>query len=272
MSIYSAVGGDRSVPIPRTFVTFAAIGTLAMVLADMVHEVLGHGTACWLTGNRILSLSTVALQTADASRFVSAAGTTANCIVGGMSLLLFGRLKKLTPSTCFVWLFGIFNLLNLGYLVASAATNSSDWANVIAGLTPLWLWRCLLGLAGVVLYVAALHWAAWLMIRRVESGQIDVSDLRRLILPAYLAAGVIMTLASVFNPIGPALILGSGAGPSFGLNAGLLFIPRIVQEKARNHPSFLKPAGLNFFWIAAALASGACFVAILGPGIQFSHP
>jgi hypothetical protein len=45
-------------------VTAASMGIVAMVLADMVHEALGHGTACLLTGNRILTLSTVAIQTA----------------------------------------------------------------------------------------------------------------------------------------------------------------------------------------------------------------
>src|SRR5579863_7882316 len=126
-------------PALRSCVTVASVGAVAMVLADMVHEVVGHGTACLLTGNRILSLSTVAIQTAAPSRFVSAAGTVANCIVGSLSLLAFGRLKNLTPSACFFWLFGLFNVMNLGYPVASAAMNSSDWARVIADLSPSWL-------------------------------------------------------------------------------------------------------------------------------------
>jgi hypothetical protein len=118
--------------------TLAAIGALACIAADMVHEVLGHGIASWLVADPILSLSTVALQTSEPSRFVSAAGTSANLIVGVLSLLLLRRRQRLTPWTYFLWVFGAFNLFNVGYLVASACMNSGDWAAVIAGLSPLW--------------------------------------------------------------------------------------------------------------------------------------
>jgi hypothetical protein len=255
----------------RTRITFAAVGAVAMVLADMVHEAVGHGTACLLTGNRILSLSTVAIQTAEASRFVSAAGTIVNLIVGSLALLLFARLKQLTPTACFWWLFGVFNLANSGYLVASAVFNSSDWANVIAGFSPPWLLRCALGLVGAALCVLSVAWAARLMVRRVESGQLGLPDVPNLTRPAYIAAGAVMTCASFFNPIGPALILPSGVAASFGLNAGLLFIPGIVADHARTHSSITTPIGLSFVWIALALVTGGLFVAVLGPGLRFSN-
>jgi len=171
----------------------------------------------------------------------------------------------------FVWLFGVFNLLNVGYLAVSAITNSSDWANVIAGLSPLWLWRCLMGLVGAALYLLSVHWAAWLMVRRVEGGDIGFMDLPRLTLPAYLAAGAVMTLASVFNPISPQLIIGSGIGPSFGLNAGLLLIPKLIKEHVRAHPPVTKPVQPSLFWAVLALLSGGLFVAVLGPGVQLAH-
>jgi hypothetical protein len=117
-------------------VTLAAIGALACIAADMVHEAVGHGTASLLMSDPILSLSTVAVQTASPSRFASAAGTTANLIVGVLSFLLLRRVRKLTPSAYLLWLFGAFNLFNVGYLVASACMNSGDWA--AAADTPLY--------------------------------------------------------------------------------------------------------------------------------------
>ncbi|HTS28966.1 MAG TPA: hypothetical protein VMH81_24010 [Bryobacteraceae bacterium] len=211
------------------------------------------------------------VQTAAPSRPVSAAGTTANCIAGAFSLLLFSRLKTWTPSAGFCWLFGVFNLMNSGDLVASAVTNSSDWANVIAGLSPPWLWRCILGLAGIILHVKSVNLAARLLIRRFASGETGLADLARLTLPAYLAAGLVMTIASIFNPIGPQLILPSGVAPSFGLNAGLLWVRRIVPQRARTHSAATNAMPLSFFWIALALLLGGVFVAVLGPGIRFSH-
>lgn len=124
-------------------------------------------------------------------------------------------MRRFTPSAYFLWIFGAYNLLNSGYLVASAVLNSSDWANVIAGLSPPWLWRCVLGLAGATLYVLAIRWTASSMLGLVNRGEVALVDLQRLVLPAYLTAGAVMTIASVFNPISPTLILLSGAGASF---------------------------------------------------------
>jgi hypothetical protein len=183
--------------------TLVAIGALACIAADMVHEAVGHGTASLLMSDPILSLSTVAIQNASPSRFVSAAGTTANLIVGVLSLLLLRRVPKLTASAYFLWLFGAFNLFNVGYLVASACTNGGDWAAVLSGLSPYWLWRCVLGLVGTIFYVLSLRWVASFASNFVNHRQVAIGDSRRLVWPAYLAAGVVMTVASIFNPISP---------------------------------------------------------------------
>lgn len=247
------------------------MGAIACVAADMVHEVLGHGIASWLTGDAILSLSTVAIQTDSASRLVSASGTTANFIVGAACLLALRRIRKLTPLAYFLWIFGAFNLLNVGYLFTSAALNSGDWAIVIFGLYPPWIWQYFLGLAGVALYVVAVRWAAGFLMEMMERGEIAAADLGSMVWPAYLAAGAVMTIASVFNPISPRFILLSGVGASFGLNAGLLFVPRMAARNARGDAAVTRPMRFSFFWLALALAVSGIFIGVLGPGIQFSE-
>jgi hypothetical protein len=187
--------------------TLAVVGALACIAADMVHETVGHGTASLLMSDPIQSLSTVAIQNARPSRLVSAAGTIANLIVGVFSLLLLRRIRRLTPSAYFLWLFGAFNLFNVGYLVASACMNSGDWAAVISGLSPSWLLRCLLGLVGIIFYFLSLRWVASFAIDFVNHRQVAVGDSRRLVWPAYLAAGVVLTVASILNPISPRLQL-----------------------------------------------------------------
>ncbi len=94
MSTEAVVAPAKS-PRPN-WLTLASIGALACLAADMVHEALGHGTASWITGDRILSISTVAMQNGEANRFVSAAGTSANCIAGALSLLALRRVRKFT--------------------------------------------------------------------------------------------------------------------------------------------------------------------------------
>jgi len=240
------------------------------VAADMVHEALGHGTVSWLTGDHILSISTVAIQNATASRLVAAAGTSANCLVGILSLLLLRRIRTFSGWTYFLWIFGAYNLLNSGYLVVSAVLNNGDWANVIAGLSPPWLWRGLLGVVGATLYVLAIRWTASSMGDMVNRGEVAVVDLQRLVLPAYLAGGAVMTIASVFNPISPSLILMSGVGASFGLNSGLLFLPGMVAANTRGHALATRSLALSFFWVVLAIVISAVFIGVLGPGLHFS--
>jgi len=258
--------------VRHNWATVAAIGIVAGVSADMVHEALGHGIAAWLTGDRILSLCTVALQNATANRFVSAAGTSANCLVGAGALLLLRRAESLKAWSYFLWIFGAFNLFNAGYLVCSAVTNSGDWANVIAGLSPVWLWRGVLALLGTALYVSSIRWTAGSMIRLVGSGNVVLPNMWRLILPAYLAAGAVMTIASVFNPISPSLILPSGAGASFGLNAGLLFLPGIIAGDASGtQGAAARAMPFSFLWLALAVVFAGIFIVVLGPGIRFGN-
>ena len=130
-------------------VTLVCVSVVAWSSADMVHEALRHGVASWLVGDRILSLSTVALENAESNRLVSACGTLANLAAGAIALLALRRVEPWTASAYFLWLFGAFNLCNTGYLIFSAVSDSGDWAAVIAGLEPPPLWRTIL------------RWRAW---------------------------------------------------------------------------------------------------------------
>jgi hypothetical protein len=251
-------------------VTFAAIGVTAAALADVTHEVLGHAMTAWLAGVHILSLSTVAIQTSAASRGVAAAGTVANVVVGALFLLIFNRTDRRSNWSYFCWVFAAFNLLNSGYLIVSALLGNGDWAAVIGGLSPAGTWRCALGFLGVGLYVGSVRWLARAMARRIERREIALSDLRRLVIAAYLAGGAILTIASVFNPISPHLILISGMGASFGLTAGLLTVPGVIQKRvtvALQTPSMPEP--LSLAWVSVSIVVGIVFVAIFGPGLHF---
>jgi hypothetical protein len=274
MVLFGGMQEQNSAPPAKdsrlNILTLAGIGALACIAADMVHEALGHGTASLLMSDPILSLSTVAIQNASPSRFVSAAGTAANVIVGVLSLLLLRRRRKLTPSAYFLWAFGAFNLFNVGYLMASAVMNSGDWAAVFDGLLPPWLWRCVLGVVGIIFYFLSVRWVASFAIDFVNQRQIAIGDGGRLVWPAYLSAGVALTVASIFNPIGPSLIMGSGVAAAFGLNCGILFVPPIISRNATYHGAGEGRIPFSAFWLILSVIISGLFIGILGPGIHFS--
>ncbi len=102
------------------FLTVISVAIIAYAAADMVHEALGHGTACLLLGFRMTRLSTVALEAVSDGYLVPAAGTIANVAVGAISLLLFHRLRGFSATRFFLWLFALLNILNgVGYLLFS---------------------------------------------------------------------------------------------------------------------------------------------------------
>jgi hypothetical protein len=91
---------------------------------------------------------------------------------------------------------------------------------------------------------------------------------------SYWAGGAVMTVASVFNPISPRLILISGIGASFALSAGLLALPRMITRQLQRNNVSVSPTAttpLSSLWIGMAIVWGVVFVALFGPGIHF-HP
>jgi hypothetical protein len=157
--------------------TIAAIAVTAFALCDLVHEVIGHGLAVFLVpGVSAISLSSVALQTTGESRFVAAAGSLANIVIGSAALVHFHRQRRFSPNMCFLWLFAAVNLLNgSGYPLYSAILGSGDWAVVVKELEPELAWRIGLGVTGAAAYAGAVVLSAGELARVVETIQCRAS-------------------------------------------------------------------------------------------------
>jgi hypothetical protein len=260
---------DRQKADRASLWTVMAVGIVAYAACDMVHEVLGHGVACAATGVHALSLSTVALQTASSSRWVAAAGSIANVVAGALALALFRRGTSFGAVRHFLWLFAATNLLNgTGYLLFSGVLDVGDWASVISGLEPHWAWRGLLVAAGAGLYAGAVRLIASAATSLVRSGGWDRRELRRLIVPAYLAGGLLFVAGAALNRVSPGLILESGVSSGFGAMAGLLVVPRLVEERTGDVSSAAPPLRFSPGWAAAGAVLALVFVAVLGPGVR----
>src|SRR6202035_5068599 len=138
--------------------TVMAAAGLTCVLQDVLHEGLGHGVTAWLSGARQVTMSTVALQSDIETRWVSANGTLVNLFFALIFWLLLLKPERYRPTTRYFLVLAMAGNLftGTGYFFFSGVTNFGDWAAVIAGLHPQWLWRALLIVVGVASYYGAL--------------------------------------------------------------------------------------------------------------------
>jgi hypothetical protein len=260
-------------PGTRNFPAIIAISVVAFAAANLLHEGAGHGGACWLAGGHAKALSTVHFECSRGSRFVSAGGTLVNLIAG---LLCWIRIRFLRHKSghvrYFVWLLMTVNLLQAGgYLLFSGLGNFGDWADVIAGLTPVWLWRTGLTVLGAVSYVLAV-WLALLELRPF----LAANDWRRggakdLTLVPYITGGILYTVAGFLNPVGMMLVGLSAAAASFGGTSGMAWMTQWLGSrfvrKSRS-PCFTLQHSRG--WLIAAFITASLFIGLLGRGIRFT--
>lgn len=244
--------------------TIVAIASLGCVQQDLLHEGLGHAVTAWLSGASSITLSTVALQSDISTRWISASGTLVN-IAAGAVLWAALRAKALRPATRYFLVLAMAGNLftGTGYFLFSGVANFGDWAAVIRGLEPHWAWRVVLIAIGVVSYTASM---------RLVAGELepfkasDASRIRRLCLLPYVVDGALAAVAGMLNPLGVFYVIASALPSTLGANAGLLYLPAIMEKHpAPNHP--IDGIDRSGFWIAIALMVVVVFVLVFGRGI-----
>ncbi|MFY9528177.1 MAG: hypothetical protein WBC04_24230 [Candidatus Acidiferrales bacterium] len=268
-----------SAPMPEVKVaatpdvwTIVAIAIVAYVFASIIHEGIGHGGACLLTGGHPVTLSTVHFECDGEGRLVAAGGTIANFAAGLMFWLASRAASRATQLRYFLWLSMTINLLQAGgYFLFSGVGNVGDWAVVIQGLQPPWLWRVGLVILAVCSYLLFV-WIALLEMRPFL-GHKDPERLRcakKLTLVPYFTGGILSCVAGMFNPVGLILVAVSAAAASFGGTSGLawmwqLFLGHRIPRIAFEMPPLSRSRG----WMIAGGILGIFFIAILGPGLKF---
>jgi len=139
------------------WITVIAVSVLACVLQDVLHEGLGHAVTAWLSGARQLTLSTVALDSDIDTRWISANGTLVNLLFALIFWLLLRKPERYKLTTRYFLVLAMAGNLftGTGYFFFSGVTNFGDWAAVIRGLQPHWMWQLGLILAGMASYYAS---------------------------------------------------------------------------------------------------------------------
>jgi hypothetical protein len=250
--------------------TVIAITAVATAITDQLHELVGHGGACVLSGFHPLVVSTVHFECSMDSRFVAAGGTIVNLIAGTIFLLIARKMRS--PSArFFFWLLMTFSFLDAGgYFLFSGIADIGDWADVIQGLQPAWAWHVTLTVIGVMLYLF------FVRVSLVELQPLLSPDrnqrlrrARRLLFIPYFAHGILMTIAGLFNPVGMILVAISAMAASFGGCSGMLWMGMWLRGNMIRPPADERPViARSFAWIVAGIVVAIPFIFVLGRGIR----
>lgn len=247
--------------------TLCSISVLTAVLADFLHEGIGHAAIALLTGAQSGMLSTVAWSSSFDSRLVQAGGTLVNLAAGGLFWLLLRIRRNASPHTRYFLLIAcLFNLFDgTGYFFFSGITNFGDWAGVITGLQPHWMWRTLLFLVGVASYYAVVLLAGVGFARYLAVSGKNPRLLRLTLVP-YLTGIVAVGVSGIFNPIGIQYVWLSALPATAGGHSGMIWF-RYYVPKSIVPSSVEEPISRSYSWILTALAVLIVFVGILGRGV-----
>jgi len=259
-------------PTRDDVLTICAISIVAGILSNILHEGVGHGFTALLTGAKSGLLTTVAWSSAFDSRLVEAGGTLANLAAGLIFWFVLRNAKNASMPTCyFVFISCAFNLFSgTGYFLFSGVTDFGDWAAVISGLHPHWLWRVLLVVLGSVSYYAAVLSVGVGIVRYLGVPRERQRRLRKLTILPYFSAILLASIAGLLNPFGIQLLWQSALPATAGGQSGLLwlqyYIPRGTEP--RRGPEQLNR---NYVWLGVAALLGLIYVVVLGHGVTL-HP
>jgi hypothetical protein len=260
--------------------TLAALGVLAFALTNMSHEAVGHGLATLAVGGKAILLTTCYFTSSGSySKWIPAAGGLTNLAVGLVSLGVLRLFQRLGARLrYFLVLVAAFNLFfAFGYPAYSGITRFGDWAAVISGLEPSWVWRVLL----VVVAVAGYYGSMKLLARAIapfaaiagvaKGGPPALARLRRITLVPYVASIILACLAGAMNPKGLVTMLTAGL-PAAAAAFGLTQMDQLVWSGwSGASEEVIEPLQRSFPCIMAAVFVLTFFVAVLGPGIRFSQ-
>jgi hypothetical protein len=248
--------------------TICAISVIACMLSTMLHEGIGHAATAIVTLHASGMLCTLAWSSVKDSRLVEAGGTLVNLIAALVFGLLLRTFRNLSPAWRFFLLITMsFNLLaGTGYFFFSGVSDFGDWAMVIQGLQPHWLFRGGLIVLGIASYYAAILFIGISVIQRMGVAHTDAPRFRRLLWLPYFSAIFIDGIAALLNPLGMRYIFLSALAATAGGDSGLLWLRNYIPKGIQPGATQIVPR--SYPWIVVAAILATIFIFVFGPGVH----
>jgi hypothetical protein len=177
------------------FLYLAIVGILSYIVADIIHEVIGHGGACLIIGSKIELLTSVYFKSSPGNILVDMGGPTANLIFGGLALYI---LIKTSFAKLFLFQVTAFNLFWFsGTILHSAISKTGDWTFVIKEIVSEPYSKVLLIIAGILSYAIILRVFNFYLSTKNKGQQIEPLT-KKNILYSFLFASIAAFVSGLF--------------------------------------------------------------------------
>lgn len=191
------------------WLTVASLATCAVLLTILFHESI-HALVCVLLGGEVRSFSAVHVScqcdSSANSKLVAGSASIANLILAAGLWPLLRRVGQSDGRLVFfIWLLFSMNLFTgAGYWFGSGMVGAGDWAVVIDGWQPRWLYQIGLVILGGVGLLAAVGWSLVEFARLLDrDDEKPIGRAQIVAMVCYAASFVAVFILGLAQPGGP---------------------------------------------------------------------
>jgi len=268
---------NKSSAVEINIPTLIAISAIAISLTVGLHEGM-HALTCVIVGGNLQEFSAlhVLCDCSDVwqNKLVAGSASVTNLLLGFLFLnFLRHSNQKSGELRYFLWLSMLLNwVYGAGYWVFSGIGNAGDWAEVIVGWSPHWLWRIVMTIIGFTLYMGLIKLALREFGKFIGGSPPEqFQRATKLSVISYITGVIVIFAASWFHPYGllstPVI---AGLMAVVGATSPLLWM--MAWYRSSGFEKISQPAlsiTLHWQWIGAAIIIAGFYIFGLGPTIFF---
>jgi hypothetical protein len=259
------------------WLTVVAIAAIAISLTVAFHEGV-HALTCLTIGGHLREYSALyescEYTALDQDKIVAGSAPIFNLLAGSLLWIILRNLRgKTSEIQFFLWLFMLMNwFYGAGYLIFSGIANIGDYAVVISGWQPDWLWRVLMTIVGILLFMIFVKLGLQ-ELGKMIGGQTEeqLNRANRLCILSYSTAFIVVLIAGFFCPFGLlSLPVVAGLSAVLGALSPFLWMMRWFRTD-RFQKSEMAPLTIErkWQWIFIAVIVVFVYTFILGRTLYF---